>query len=304
MSIAYPIFPEEIRTSYKQFWDSNEYDNRKLYEVLGKHPSFKNCTGAENNLTAAFKRDIERRTKGTIPLSLVIQIYGTQGDGKSKLAIELAKYIDPTFSHKKLFMKIEPLLNALKHAKKNDCFILDEQAILFGEGALRQLAELQNVEEITRIRQIHFIYCSPTLREHLASHYTLKVIQKNIDKRITKFAFTNYNGSYFYGWGQARIPKDQDCEVYKNYEPVKLKYVDDVLQRSTQKYDIFKKADKLILHPDIKYCKTKTDFLVLIQDLFPTLTMGEHNKIYSAALIARRRANASRGVGGAGDRGK
>lgn len=290
MRLEYPIFPQEQEQLYSRFWDHSQIKEAQFREQLSRSQSFKNCFDPKLNLTAALKRDIKRRTTGDIPLSLVIEIYGTQGDGKSKLGIQISKEIDPTFNAKKIFMKPEDLLDYCKEAKPNDCLMLDEQALQFGEGSLRQQAELQNIEEITRIKQIHFIYCSPTLREHMAKHYTLKVIQKNVKKRITKFAFANNNGSYFYGWGMANIPKDEDCPIYQKYEPIKLKYVDETLQRSGQKYDLFAKADVVLDHRDLKYTKNNTDIMVLIQDKFPTLTIGEHKKILSAMHILRRKA--------------
>lgn len=293
--LEYPIYKSELLRPYSRYWEHNDITEQEFKETLARSKSFHNCFNPRLNLTRAFKKDIIRRTTGKIPLSLVIQIFGKQGDGKTTLGFEIAKDIDQNgFNAKKVFMKTENLLAYCRKAKSNDCLMLDEQAILFGEGAKRQLAELQNIEEITRIKQIHFIYCSPTLREHFASHYTLKVIQKNTHYRITKFAFTNSHGSYYYGWGMAHIPKDDDCPIYQEYEPIKLAYVDSVLQRSTQKYDIWAKASKLLAHPDIAYTKTKVDVAVLCQELWPTLTLGEHNKIISATKIMRRRSKCQR----------
>ena len=293
---GYPIYKTELLKNYNYYWEHDDIKQQEFKEALSRNKSFQNCFNPRLNLTRAIKKDIINRTTGKIPLSLVIQIYGKQGDGKSKLGIEFAKKIDKNgFSANKIFMKAEALLNYCQKAKKNDCLMLDEQAILFGEGAKRQQAEIQNIEEITRIKQIHFIYCSPTLREHMATHYTLKVIQKNTSYRITKFAFTNSTGTYYYGWGLAYIPKDEDCNVYKEYEPKKLEYVEGVLQRDSQKYSLEAKASKLLSHKDIYLARKKDGFNmaylgVLTQELYPTLTTGEHKKIMSKAKMMLKKA--------------
>lgn len=262
---------------------------QEFKEQLSRYQSFRNCFDPKLNLTQSFKHDVINRTRGKIPLSLVIEIIGQQGSGKSKLGIQISKFIDTNFSAKKIFMKPEDLLDYCKKAKPNDCLMLDEQALQFGEGSLRQQAELQNIEEITRIMQIHFIYCSPTLRDHLAKHYTIKVIQKNIHQRITKFGFCNNQGNYFYGWGMAKIPKDEDCKIYQDYEPIKLKYVDDVLKRSSQKYDLTEKANEFIGHKDLELATNHNEQMVLCQELFPSLTIGEHKKIISKAKMIWRK---------------
>ncbi len=289
MSLIYPIFNTELKQSFKRYWDHNRLKDQEFKEILGRSQSFKNCFEPNGiNLTGSLRADIKKRTKGKIPLSVVIQIFGKQGSGKTKLGFEFAKRIDPRFSARKVFMKPEALLDYCKYAKINDCLILDEQAIEFGEGSLRQAKELQNIEEITRIKQLHFIYCSPTLREHLACHYTIKVIQKNYHDRITKFAFCNQLGSYYYGYGLAYIPKDEDCQIWQKYEPKKLKYVDQVLQRSSQKYDIWEKADQVVKHHAFRYAKSRGDLAVICQDLWPTLTTGEHKKIINALMMVKR----------------
>lgn len=290
-SMEYPIFSWELEKQYNKFWDHNPIQEQMFRIELARHPTFANCFNPSLNLTQPFIDDIIRRTKGSIPLSLVIQIFGAQGDGKTKLGFEVAKLIDPRFNAKKVFMRIEAILNACARAKKNDCLQLDEQKIEFGEGSLRQLKDLQNVEEVTRIKQVHFICCSPTLREHLACHYTLKILQKNIEYRVTKFAFCSKDGKTYYGWGLANIPKDEDCKIWEEYEPKKLEFAQKTLERSVQKYDLWGKAKELAAHKLANFAYKKGEFYVLCQDLWPTLTIGEHSKIINAmALLTRREA--------------
>ncbi len=140
---------------------------------------------------------------------------------------------------------------------------------------------------------MHFIYCSPTLREHLATHYTLKVIQKNTHFRITKFGFCNKQGSYYYGFGLASIPKDAEDPIWLEYEPKKIKYVEAVLSRSSQKYDLWGKVEQLIKHPSYKFVESKGDLNVLCRDLWPTLTTSEHKTIINAHHLFLREFRAS-----------
>ncbi len=198
--LEYPIYKQELEPIYNNFWDSDRLKELEFRRELALHPSFANCFNPRNNLTNDFKEVIKVRTKGEHPNSVVIQIHGKQGDGKSVLGFKIAKLIDKKFSYKKLAFKTEDILNKCATAKSGDCLLLDEQTILFGEGSLRQQADLQNIEEVTRIKEVHFIFCSPTLREHLSCHYTLKVIQRNSHHRITKFGFTTKDSNYYYGY--------------------------------------------------------------------------------------------------------
>ncbi len=290
MRLAFPIYKQELKLSPRNYWDHNEIKQQEFIEILSKASSFKNCFQHGRNLTTALLRDIKHRTKGDPPLSIVLQIFGKQGSGKSVLAFQIAKKIDPNFNPKKVFFKYEDLLNYTKKAKVNDCLVLDEQAIEFGEGSLRQLKEIQNLEEVTRILQLHFIYCSPTLREHLAAHYTLRVIQKNSHTRVTKFAFCNNAGNYYYGYGLAKIPLDSASEIWPSYEKVKIEYAKGIKERSTQKYDVWEKAKQLKNHYLFKHSNTKAELELISQDLWPSLTLGEHKKIVRACDLLAKKA--------------
>lgn len=288
-SFQFPIFSSELSQHYRRIWDHSRLKDQEFKIELARAASFHNCFNPRLNLTEAFKNDIEIRTKGEIPLSIVIQIFGKQGDGKTKLGFEFGKRIDPNFSADKVFMKVEDALNYCRKAKPGDCLQLDEQTIEFGEGSLRQEKELQNIEEVTRIKQVHFIYCSPTLRQHLAAHYTIKVIQKNLEYRITKFAFCSNSGNSYYGWGTAFIPKDEDCSIYQAYLPKKLEYAQKVLERSMQKYDLESMFKELLSHPLRRYAKSASDMRVIASDLWPTLTIGEHKRIVGYLILKLRK---------------
>lgn len=287
--LEYPTFEWEQQPSFEQSWDIDELQKQMFRRELARSPSFANCFNPKHNYTKTFLQDIKKRTQGEHPNSLVMQIIGRQGFGKTTLGFKIGKIIYPRFSVKNLFFRYEMLLNACKKAKVGVCFQLDEQTIEFGEGSLRQIKELQNIEEVTRILELHLIYCSPTLREHLASHYTLKVIQRNAEKRLTKFAFCSQDGRYYYGYGIAKIPLDDKSKIYRQYEPEKLEFAKNVLKRNMQKYDIWEKAGAIGKHPSIHLARKKIDLEILAQDLYPTLTIGEIKKIVNAFLMLQRR---------------
>ncbi len=289
MSLAYPIFKWEQSHSFKQFWDHNQIKEQVFRRELARNPSFINCFNPRLNLTNPFLADVRNKTHGEHPNSVVIQIIGGQGSGKSTLGFVIGPYIYPKFANRNIFFRYEALFEYCKLVKKNEALMLDEQPIEFGEGSQRQIKELQNIEEITRILSVHLIYCSPTLREHLASHYTLKVIQRNAEKRLTKFAFCSQDGNYYYGYGIAQIPKDKESDIYKKYEPIKLDFAQRVLERDLQKYDTWAKARKLSRHSELKYAHKKLNVEIQAQDTFPTLTTGEIKKIVNAYLMLIRK---------------
>ena len=90
-----------------------------------------------------------------------------------------------------------------------------------------------------------------------------------------------------------KIPKDEDCEIWQKYEPKKLRYVDKILTRSSQKYSLWDKVEMLLKHQSYKFVKSKGDLLVLCRDLWPTLTTGEHKTIINAHHLFLREFQAS-----------
>jgi len=294
INTQYPIFKAELQRTYNRFWEHDQIQEMEFRHELGSKPSFRFCFGRSGiNLTRAFIQDVKKRTKGNIPLSLVIQIVGKQGIGKSKLSFQIGRLISGVrFDENFIFMEREKLLSSLDKAKANQTYILDEQTMEFGEGSQRQLAELQNIQEVTRIKQIHFIYNSPTTRTHLAAHYSFKVLQKNLKHRYTKFAFCSNDFSHYLGYGLAAIPTDDD-PLYKAYEPVKLAYVDKVLERKTEKYDVWELVKKLRNNKSFKYCRSKQDIKVVCNQIWPTMTTGEIQNIINAFFIDYRRRKAT-----------
>lgn len=290
--MTYPILERELIQKYSAFWDTNEIEQNVFYWRLKSNRSFINCFAPYGrNLSQIFLNDVYRRTKGKIPLSIVWQIYGKQGSGKSKLSMEIARRIDPTFNADRIFLRRENLLNALKNAKSNTAYVLDEQKHDFGHGSERQLKELQDIEEITRIEQVHLGFNSPTLREHIAVNYTFEVLQKNHDQRLTKFAFVELAGhrKIYLGYGICKIPEDDKDPLYKAYEPRKRKFVEEVLQRKSQKYDVWEYAKKLKHHKYYQFARSKQDLVLISQSIFPNLTTGEHQNIVNALYFLRRK---------------
>jgi hypothetical protein len=117
------------------------------------------------------------------------------------------------------------------------------------------------------------------------------VLQKNVEKRITKFAFCGNDYNSYYGYGLAKIPLDSDDKLYQEYEPVKLEYVSRILERSTKKYSIWEKAEELHNNPKIKHARGKKDLAVLAQTMWPTLTTSEISSIISASSMLMRSGN-------------
>ncbi|GAG77373.1 unnamed protein product [marine sediment metagenome] len=62
-----------------------------------------------------------------------------------------------------------------------------------------------------------------------------------------------------------------------------------VLKRSVEKYNVWDLALKLQSHRYFKSCKNKSDLMVVAQDIFPTMTIGEHKKIAAAYYIMVRK---------------
>lgn len=287
--LGYPIFDFERVKPKKQYWDHDNITEQKFRLEQSRSSTFAKCFNHRYNLSQDFINDIKNRTAGEHPNSIVIQIFGEQGFGKSVLAMKIAKIIDPSFNAKKIFFRVEDLFSYCHNVKPNECLVLDEQTIQFGEGSQRQMKDLQNIEEVTRIKSVHFIFCSPTLRKHLACHYTLKVIQRNKEDRLTKFAFCTQGGKAYLGYGTAKIPKDEDNPIFQEYLIPKLEFALKTLRREGEKYNVFAFAEDVRKNPKITPNLKQKEVKLIIRQMWPTFVVAEIDNICTAYFMSLKK---------------
>lgn len=90
-----------------------------------------------------FGNKAKKRVEKTKDKDLVVLVDGQEGCGKSVFTMQLAKYIDPTLSLKKICFSAEEFKNAIINSKKGECIIYDEAVTgLTGAESLTKVGRL------------------------------------------------------------------------------------------------------------------------------------------------------------------
>ena len=96
----------------------------------------------------------------------VLVIDGEEGSGKSVLAMQIAKYLDPEFNLDKIVFNSDDFLKLIKDpkTKKGSCILLDEaMAAANARGALTEVnRSMQAVASEMRQKNLFIIFCIPS----------------------------------------------------------------------------------------------------------------------------------------------
>jgi len=120
---------------------------------------------------------LAERANPDVEHSFIASVSGSQGSGKSMLAIALCCFLDPNFSVDNIFFDYNQLVYNRHKLKPNTAVLVDEQSQSFGLDSHRVMIILSSLKEQLRKKSIHFIFCSPNLyEEHNSSMYLLETI--------------------------------------------------------------------------------------------------------------------------------
>lgn len=272
---APPRDPPEKEKDDKIIWDYTTMSLIQFRDRLNANPSFMRCFDEHYNLNKPFKAEAIHKTRGED--HLVCEIIGLQGLGKSRVAQCLARIINPRITVDHIGFTNEEILKKSEIIQKGSVLIEDEQTVGVGEGSEREKLEKQNLIEVTRKHGLSLFFLSPTTRNLSSVHYVLEVIQRCIKHRLTRVAVKKHNS--FIGYLTVYIPPDNEDDLYKSYLPLKNKFIDTVLKRNLGRVDFTEKAEQLLRHPDIKFCKNANDYETLAMELNPSFTTTENKRI-------------------------
>jgi len=256
-------------------WDYTVMSQISLNDKANANESFKRCFKERYNLNKDFKEEAIRKTSGED--HLVCEIIGQQGLGKSRVAQCLARIINPNITAKQIGFTNEQLLKMSEIVPSGSCLIEDEQVVGVGEGSEREKLEKQNLIEVTRKHGLSLLFLSPTTRNLSSVHYVLEVIQRCKNQRYTRVAVKN--GNKYLGYLVVYIPPDKYDQLYLDYLPMKNEFIERVLKRNVGRINYEEKAQELLEHKDIKYCKKISDYETLSMEVNPTLTTSENKRI-------------------------
>lgn len=249
-----------------------------------------------NDVTQDFLADIEWRTRHESHFD--IMIYGDTGSGKSRLSMSIyheqwevaKKYIDPNlkFTVDSIAFTRTAWLRAAETLHRGDTLIFDEDDQSFiGVGALRQLAEQEQIEKTLRQSQLNFIFNSPIMETHV-EHYILKAFDIDYSKQLNRaVVYKKDDAGLIMPCGVIIMPHHE----VEGYEEKKAKFRASVQARTLT--DRFKEYDDvaraLIARFNIDKIKKARTVKSLIQRYFPRFTEEEVKEIQTSIdLIANK----------------
>lgn len=147
-----------------------------------------------------FEKDIQYRVTPLKPnelranLNIILNIYGTQGSGKSVIGISLyhliCQYAGRKPEIREIFFSINDIHTYTKEmADKGDlkarCIVLDEQMSTerYGLGSAERVDKLFDIIRIIRDSQVSFIMISPDNVFNFPAHYCIEAWRKNFKER-------------------------------------------------------------------------------------------------------------------------
>jgi ABC-type dipeptide/oligopeptide/nickel transport system ATPase component len=247
-----------------------------------------------NDLTADFIADIEWRCRHESHFD--IMIYGDTGSGKSRLSMSIyyeqwqvaTKYINPNlkFTADNMAFTRTAWLRTSEQLSRGDTLIFDEDDQSFiGVGALRQLAEQEQIEKTLRQSQFNFIFNSPIMETHV-EHYILKAFDIDYSKQLNRAVlYKKDDAGLIMPCGVIVLPRHE----VEGYEEKKERFRKAVQARTLtdrfREYDDVAKA--LIERFKIDKIKKARTVKSLIQRYFPRFTEEEVKEIQTSIdLIA------------------
>jgi hypothetical protein len=158
----------------------------------------------EFDYTDIFWSILRERADPGVEHSIIMSITGSQGSGKSLSTISMCCFMDPTFTHERIFFNYNDLVKERIKLKPNTAVLLDEQSQTYGLDAHRVMVILSNIKEQLRKKSIHLFFCSPVLyEESKTSMYLLEIIFVDKKEQEAYGAFKTREGLTL---GHVRIP--------------------------------------------------------------------------------------------------
>ncbi|MEM5802810.1 MAG: hypothetical protein QXO57_02530 [Candidatus Aenigmatarchaeota archaeon] len=196
-------------------------------------------------------------------------------DRVKALALEYFRTSNNFKTLKKEDLTERDLIELLQELQIQDMLILDEQRELqkFGFGALREEAEMNDIEMITAKTQLSITFISPIKKPHI-SHYSLKAL--DIDKKNKVNRLLVFEKDFPSSQGFVIFKKPPE-ELWQRYELKKNYFIAKVMMKTVQDRNkfylsIIKKCKE---DPDYKECKNKIQRFAYLQFEYPTLSDNE-----------------------------
>ena len=214
--------------------------------------------------------------------NVIISKYGETGSGKSEASLATAWLIAKTFNSKiYICFLAEEVFEALKKCKRHDVVLLDEWTpkSQFGVGSGREYAQLAQIEDTIRKRQIHLMYCAPNLYHH---QHKMVIRMWDISRTTnTSRGIMENDEGHPYGYvlfGRAPEKLRKEYEIAKETFLDKIQAMDFGREENTDKW-----VDKII-HSDewmnaIQNKAKKAVLIEIIKDMTPQLTTREYEII-------------------------
>ena len=188
-------------------------------------PSFYRAT--EEDYTDELMATLDSRRSIEAHHSFIASITGMQGNGKSYSAITICKILDPEFSIDNVYFDYRDLVYNRATLKPGCAVLVDEQSEEYGLDSHRINIILGALKEQLRKKSIHFIFCSPTLKEeYKSSHYVLETMYIDYEEKV---CYSAYKTRELMTLGYVRIPHPLNFvteEFLKSYETKKDEHLD------------------------------------------------------------------------------
>jgi hypothetical protein len=184
--------------------------------------------------------------------SYIASIYGGQGTGKSLGGISICSILDPNFNIDKIYFNYNDLIKDRHKLVPGTAILMDEQSDSYGIDTHRVSILLTALKEQLRKRSVHFVFCSPTLREE--SQSSMYILETMFIDYGTKECYAAYKTREGLVLGYVRIPhpsKFVSQEFLDAYEAKKDEHLD-ILTGQKQQDDIEQKAQMVTEHEIFK----------------------------------------------------
>lgn len=249
-----------------------------------------------NDFTKEFWDDLRKRRDGKLAQHVVLNTFGETGSFKSGLNIEIGRFMYPDFGAKDITFTDTEFLSRVKIAGEAEYILRDEITKEYGIGSGRQSAFIVMQTETLRAYRTSMGFISPTEKAIDTAHYVLHAMGHNdfgIDDEgmatepvyVLAGVMNPMTHNYL---GGLIVEIEWMNKVWNDYWKKKVGFLENVRERHFSKSNFFKMADEVMEHPKAQYAKTKYEWILLIQDVFPDLT-GEEVKMLYASIKMRKK---------------
>ena len=198
----------------------------------------------DNDYTSTMLETFNERKDKKGEMSFIASVFGSQGSGKSYMAISCCAYLDDDFTSDNIYFDYNKLVYDRKNIRPHTAILMDEQLASFGVDSVRVNIILTGLKEQLRKRGIHFFFCSPVLREESqSSMYTIETL---FIQNQECFCAYRTNRGLNLGYVRVHHPLQYvNKEMLKAYEKKKDAHLDSLLGKDTTD-DTSDRADMII----------------------------------------------------------